>query len=224
MADDKKKKPVLVKFPKGTFVWPKLNEADTKFKKEGEFVTRVAVTREVAQPFMDKIDQLAAATLEEAKANAKNAKEAKQWAINNSPYEIEVDEDDNETGTVIFKFNRTASGVSKKTGKPWSIKRIPQFDAKGRPLPEKLVAGNGTIGIVSFSYVPYAPNAKIGTGVKLGLEAVQILDLKEFGGGRDAGAYGFGEEDGYDVQDESEDEDKSEGEGEEAGAEDDENF
>jgi hypothetical protein len=33
------------------------------------------------------------------------------------------------------------------------------------------------------------------------MKAVQVIDLKEFSGGADAGAYGFGEEEGYEAED-----------------------
>ena len=59
-----------------------------------------------------------------------------------------------------------------------------------------------------------------GASCKFSLEAVQIIDLVN-GGARDAGHYGFGEEDGYEVEEPEADEEMP-GEEPEGGSGDDE--
>lgn len=217
-----KKRPILTS-PRGRFSYPKLTEPDTKFKDEGEYSVKLIVPADApgVQALIAQIDREGEEALEEAKANAKTAKEKKEWAINNTPYEVLEDDDGNPTGEVSFKFSMKASGVSKKTGKPWTRKPA-LFDAKGRPIKTAISVGGGTIGKVSFQVVPYTPNAKIGAGIKLALEAAQIIDLKSFGE-RSAAEMGFGaEEDGYDHEAESQgaaDESSAADEGADAGDE-----
>ncbi len=92
-----------------------------------------------------------------------------------------------------MSFKSTASGTNKKTGKAWK-RTIPLFDAKGAPM-RKDVYGGSTL-IVAFSASPWV-NPKCEYGVKLQLEAVQVIDLVSTGGQRSASGFGFGEEEGY---------------------------
>lgn len=184
--------------PKGAFKFPKLTVADTKFKDEGEYSVKLVVAADapgVAQ-LIAKCDDAAAESLKEAKANAKNAAEAKKWETKYLPYaQVEDEETGEPTGEVEFKFTMKASGVSKKTGKPWTRKPA-LFDAKGAPIKDAVDIGGGTIGKISFQIIPYAPTTTVGASVKLALEAAQIIELKQFGD-KSASAYGFGEEEGY---------------------------
>ncbi|WP_313196186.1 hypothetical protein [Shinella zoogloeoides] len=184
--------------PKGAFKFPKLTVADTKFKEEGEYSVKLVVSADtpgVAQ-LISKCDDAAAESLKEAKANAKNAAEAKKWETKYLPYaQVEDEETGEPTGEVEFKFTMKASGVSKKTGKPWARKPA-LFDAKGSPIKGEPDIGGGTIGKISFQIIPYAPTTVVGASAKLALEAVQIIELKQFGD-KSASSYGFGEEEGY---------------------------
>ena len=184
--------------PKGRFSYPKLTEPDTKFKEEGEYSVNLILEKSSpeARKLMAQIDKAAAESLAEAKARAKNAAEAKKWETKYLPYsDIEDEETGEPTGEIKVKFTMKASGVSKKTGKPWSRKPA-IFDAKGKPITGDIKIGGGTIGKISYEIVPYAPTTQVGASVKLALEAVQIIELKEWGE-RSADSYGFGEEDGY---------------------------
>lgn len=200
------KKPESKKYntPVGRLVFPRLTQPDTKFKAEGEFSTKLVLPTDdpVTGKMIALADRVAEAALAEGKANAKPA-DVKKWAINNRPYSAELDDDGNETGNTVFVFKATASGVSKKTGKPWT-RRIDLFDAKGKPLPKKdgeyaVQIWGGTEASICFEAFPYAPNAKIGAGCKFGLVAAQIVKLVSGGEGRDASAYGFEKrDDGFD--------------------------
>jgi|HigsolmetaAR202D_1030399.scaffolds.fasta_scaffold04708_6 Protein of unknown function (DUF2815). len=184
--------------PKGVFSYPRLTEPDTKFKDEGEYSVFLILDKDSpeAKKLMAQIDAAAAESLKEAKANAKNAAEAKKWETKYLPYtDVEDEETGEPTGQIKVKFTMKASGVNKKTGKPWTRKPA-IFDAKGKPITGDIKIGGGTIGKVSYEIIPYAPTTQVGASVKLGLEAVQIIELREWGE-RSADSYGFGEEDGY---------------------------
>lgn len=193
--------------PKGAFKFPKLTVADTKFKDEGEYSVKLVVASDApgVAELMAKCDKEAAASLATAKGNAKNAAEAKKWETKYLPYaEVEDEETGEPTGDIEFKFTMKASGVSKKTGKPWTRKPA-LFDAKGKPIKGEPEIGGGTIGKISFQFIPYAPTTTVGASVKLALEAAQIIELREFGS-KSASSYGFGEEEGgYEYAEDKED-------------------
>ena len=180
--------------PKGVFVYPKLSEPDTKFKEEGEYSTKVRVPDAEAANLVQEIDRRAAAALAEARENEVNAKKRNAWSTKYLPYEAEEDDDGNETGHILFKFKSKASGTT-KGGKTWN-RTIPVFDAEGTPMTGVDIWG-GTVGRISFSFVPYAGTAAVtGASVSLQINAVQVIDLVE-GGNRSADAFGFSREEGY---------------------------
>lgn len=214
MADNKKR-PQFTS-PRGVFRFPKLTEPDTKFKAEGEYSVNLIVDGSLPEvkKLMALCDKEAAASLEDAKAKAKNPAEAKKWETKYLPYkEVEDEETGEPTGEVSFKFTMKASGLRKKDGKPWSRKPT-LFDARGKRITDSINIGGGTEGKISFEIIPYAPTTTVGASVKLALEAVQIIDLKSWGE-KSADQYGFGAEDGYSAdetdgqfEDESIDEDE----------------
>lgn len=198
MSDDKR---VQVKktTPRGIAVWPKLDEPDTKFEAEGVYTTKLKLSAEDAQPYVDLIDKLAADHLAACqKAESNPAKKKKLKLTDDMPYKPDLDKEGNETGDMILSFKMKASGVSKKTGKPWTRKPA-AFDAKGRPLTPVPKIGGGSTIKVSCIYEPWA-NPKGEVGVSARLEAVQLIELRTFGD-RSAAEHGFGEEeDGYEAE------------------------
>jgi len=193
--------------PKGVFMYPKLTKPDTKFKAEGEFSVKLSVPLAEARDLMKMADEAAAESLANAKENAGSPAKANKWETKYLPYEVEEDEDGNETGNVIFKFNSKASGVT-KDGKPWKRKGVSLVDAAGKPMRNVDVWG-GTIGYIAFKLIPYAPTAQVGASVKFQLDAAQIIKLVQ-GGERDGASFGFAAEEGFSVEDlpdEEEDED-----------------
>jgi hypothetical protein len=205
-------------FPlKGTFVYPRLNTPDTKFKDEGEYQVRLRVSAEEAAPVIEKVDALATeifeatkASIEEEIAAATKAKKPlgklkeklAKLKYTDKCYKPALDDDGNETGEIEFNFKMTASGVSKKNGKPWT--RAPQvFDGKGKELKGKAIPSiwGGTIGRVDGFYNPFC--TAVGAGVSLRLEAVQIIKLQSGSGSASAAQRGFAaEEDGYEAEEE----------------------
>jgi len=91
-----------------------------------------------------------------------------------------------------------ASGEVKngpKKGQKWSRKPM-IFDAAGQPMRKVPDIYGGTIGRVRFSLRPYFIKGTGAAGLKLALEAVQIIDLVS-GGQRSASSCGFEAEEGY---------------------------
>lgn len=218
MAEKEKRQ--IVKTPKGIAVYPYLNRPDTKFDADGVFKTDFKVSGDEAQFIIDLINEAQKEAEAEAKKKAADAKKKGKKVTPKAadlPFFEACDDEGNETGEVVFRFKSKASGVSKKTGKRWK-RTIPLFDAKGKPS-KASVYGGSTL-IIAFTAEPWV-NPKCEFGVKLQLEAVQIIELVSgSGGNRNASAFGFGEEDGYEASDEDDTED-TEGDGEDTESEDD---
>lgn len=184
----------LIVTPKGIAVFPKLSEPDTKFKPEGEYTIKVKLPLN-DQETQDLIGKLKtafdAAPAEMARRDSKLV--GKKLKRANLPYVI-----DEEEGTVTVTAKMKASGGGGTTGKkPWT--RTPNvFDALKRRLDMKEVrVGGGSIVRVCFEPSAYF-TAAVGCGVTLRLEAVQVIEVKTFGGGN-AESFGFGEEEGDDI-------------------------
>lgn len=196
--------------PKGTAIWPRLNTPDTKYNKAGVYEVKLAFEEGDAglAPLQEKVQGLLDAKYDEIveEQTQKLTEAGKKGLIKKfvdslekvSPFKAEEDpETGDETGRVIVKAKMTASGISAKTGKPWT--RKPNiFDAKGHQLKNPPQIGGGTEMKLSVELLPYyAANDKT-IGVSFRLEAAQIIKLVQFGA-RDAAGYGFGEEDGDDL-------------------------
>jgi hypothetical protein len=185
--------------PKGVAKWITINTPDTKFKDEGEYRVSLLLKGKDADVLKAKIDEALSVAIAEAKANKENAKHKQIKASQHKPYKADTDKEGNETGFTEFTFKAKASGVSKKTGKEWTFKpRV--FDAKGVPMNiDKTQVWGGSTVKVAYEVSPYGVfkySPTMGVGISLKLAAVQILDLKT-GTGKDAKAFGFGEEEGY---------------------------
>lgn len=173
--------------PKGTLSWPAFAAPDTRFKEGGEWKTKIILeASDEANALVEKLEELAAESLAQAKKDnpGKRVKQA------DMPFSRDDD------GNIIISAKQGASGISKKSGKPWTW-TLPLFDAAGQPIKGKRPkVGNGSVGRITFEASPFY-TALIGAGITLRLQAAQIIKLEEFGGGN-AESYGFDkEEDGY---------------------------
>ncbi len=205
MADSTRKKYLKQVTPAGRAIYPRLNEPDTKFKDEGTYSVRLALSGEDAQGLIDSIEEVKAEALEMANEMKKGKKKTKEADL---PYADVLDEDENETGEIAFHFKMTASGLSKKTGKKWE-RRPALFDAKTKRLdPEKTQIWGGSILKVSYTAEPFYVPA-LGAGVTLRLHGVQVLELVS-GGEQTAESMGFGEEDGFEGAESARNEDVNE--------------
>lgn len=203
----------LITTPKAPAIWPKLNEPDTKYDADGVYEVKLAFAGDDAGflAMKAKIEGVIDAEFDKkVKELTEDGKAAVAKKLSKVyPFNPEEDEDGEETGRVILKFKMKASGVSKKTGKPW--KRSPDiFNARGNLLKHPPAIGGGSILKVSFDPMGYYNAKDKQVGCSLRLEGVQVIELVTYGS-RDAGSHGFGAEDGYDGEGESPMEDQTTG-------------
>jgi len=206
-----KKKFTRVTTPPGIARYPKLNTPDTKYKKDGEYSTKLVLPGDEAQPIIDQYEAELAeffeaekqALLEQAEKEPKNkgkllakAKGLKLCA--DRPFKAEVDEETGEeTGNWVFNFKMPARIA--REGKPDLVLKPDFFDAGGKKLSNPPEIWGGSKIKVAADFRPF--NTQIGVGISLRLCAVQIIELRQ-GGSRDASDYGFGAEEGYSAEDE----------------------
>lgn len=189
------KSPKIVS-PKGIAVWPKLNEPDRKFQPEGVYSTKLRISVDEAQSFIDKLNAMHAEAYrhECVKQGRKSLKQAPMpWATAtdwDSENETRVDVD----GFIDFKFSMKAK-VTTKAGKSWE-QRPAIFDAQLSPMPADSdhIGGGSVIRISAELYAWYS--ASLGFGITLRPRAVQVLELKVYAGKAD---HGFDAEDGFTV-------------------------
>lgn len=168
--------------PIGVSVYPKLIVADTKFKPEGEFSTKLK--HKLSQSGVQDLIKVIDAELEKSLAlmqeefGGKKDKRGKAIEIKlceDIPYLINEEE-----GTGTFSFKMKASYTDKKTGE--IVHRRPNlFDSNGTPIKDyaKLNIGGGSELVVNFFIQPWCTE-KLGAGVKLSMQDVQIVKLVEF--------------------------------------------
>lgn len=199
------KRPTFIKVttPAGIAVYPKLNAPDTKFKANGEFGVRLKLSAAEAQPIIDKYEAALAKHFEEVKAelmagDGKAKAKAKQLKLAaDKPYKPELDDETgDETGYFLLNFKMPHR--IPREGKEDLVMYPDIFDARGKQLkPAPEIWGGSTIR-VSGEMRPF--NTAIGVGMSLRLQAVQVIQLVSRGS-RDASAYGFGQEEGYEGED-----------------------
>ena len=171
--------------PVGTAVFPRLNEPDTQFDKDGLYNVVLRLPSEEAE-------ETIAAITEVFKENLKSVSKEKGKKVKQAPLPIKnvEDEDGSPTGEVDIKFKLRA--VGKKDGQSWE-QRPALFDSSGKPCSENI--GGGATIKVGAEVVPYFTSS-IGAVVTLRLKAVQVVNLVEFSSGGFE-SWGFSEEEGF---------------------------
>lgn len=109
---------------------------------------------------------------------------------------------EDKNGDIMFKFKANSSYTDRRTGEKVARKAVMVFDAKKNRM--KGDVGNGSVIICAISLIPYWISTKV-NGIKLQLEAVQVISLQEYGT-QNADAFGFDAEEGYvaaDAEDEN---------------------
>lgn len=177
--------------PKGSLLFPHIYEPETYEGKDVGFTVNIKFDQKETDAFIAVIDK----ELEKAKHSIK-LKPGQKWSA--EPF-LGYKEDND--GDIVFKF-KANSHYQTKSGEIHKV-TIPVFDAHGKPIKDPLNIGNGTIAKVAYTLVPYWIS-KVVNGIKLRLDAVQIIDLKEYGE-KDAKGYGFGEEEGFSAPEEDDD-------------------
>ena len=182
--------------PLGVAVYPRLNEPDYKFDPAGTFSVTVRVPAEEGQKLKDKLD---------AKLDAwhkSQMKERRKPQLKRADLTIKpaFDDDGNETGELDFKFTMKHN-VTTQTGKTW-IQRPKLYDSQGKGFSGAAIGGGSKI-VVNFDPAPYFPPT-MGCGLKMRLNAVQVIDLVEY---KKVGAESLGfavHEGGYKAPEEAE--------------------
>jgi hypothetical protein len=180
--------------PKGSANWVKVFfPPDTKYKAEGEYSMKLVVREDLAEDLCGQLDSL---TDEIYAKSLKDNPKLKTKLTKRTPYEQVLDDEGNETGEIEFKF-KTKARITAKDGSEYPNK-VAVFDAKAKPITEKLNIGNGSIMKVGFEPVPYMMQSTKEASVSLRLKSTQLIDLVEFGA-----ASPFGEEEGYTFEESS---------------------
>jgi len=203
MADKK----ALIKgiTPRGVAQWPKLNKPD-EYQGKKFYKTNLIVGGDDAAKLIEKINEATDAVFAETKADLeKKLAEAKTGQEKNKikksiselvptyPFEADVDDEGNETDGFVFKFKCNAE-YKDKVGALKPIK-LNLFDAKGKETHANV--WGGSVLKVAYVFAPYYTAASGKVGISLRMEGIQIIDLKTGGGGRTASGLGFGEEEGW---------------------------
>lgn len=166
---------IKVTLPKGIARFPSLHKADTKFNELGVYKANVAVPAEEAEAVMTKLQAIAKQEL--GKALPKS---------DNSLWKMEIDDNGDETGMVMFKA--TVKNIQKKDGTVWDRKPV-QYDAKLNKVSE-IVFGGSEIVVAADVRVWEFSGKK---GISLQPTAVQILKL--------VGPSAGGDDHGFSAQD-----------------------
>mgnify|MGYP002764737347 CR=1 FL=1 len=179
--------------PKGSLLFPHIYEPEQYEGKDVGYTVNIKFDQKETDALIAVIDE----ELQNAKHSIK-LKPGQKWSA--EPF-LGYKED--KDGDIVFKF-KANSHYTTKSGETHKV-TIPVFDAHGKPIKDPLSIGNGTIAKVAYTLVPYWIS-KVVNGVKLRLDAVQIIDLKEYGQ-KDAKGFGFGEEEGFSAPEEKEEDD-----------------
>lgn len=195
--------------PKGVSIWPALNEPDYKFKTDtGEFHARIRITPEELPDWQAVIDAGQKVLDEAYEAKEKELKDAKKGALlkdlnKGEIIKPEVDpETGDETGNYIFRASLGYKVEIKSGPKAGEVfyKRPDLFNAAGKQLKNPPRIGGGSVLKLNVTPIDYwFPKDKT-IGVRFELNAAQVIKLVS-GGARSAEDYGFGAEDGDDIQD-----------------------
>lgn len=182
---------------RGTAVWAKLFEPDTKFDSVGVYTINVVAPADDPNTVkvVEKLTELAQAEYDRAVEEKPALK--KQLTIRSVVEDEYHHETGEETGNVIFKLKLKAGGT-RKDGTKFTQKPI-VVDAKRNKLTEANV-GNGSVVNAAFECVPYTMASTKQAGVSLRLKGVQIIELVEFGS--DVSSI-FDEVDGYEAEESS---------------------
>lgn len=179
--------------PKGVAKYPWLNTPSTAFNKN-EYKTGLLlkVGDIPSEEFLELINDLVEQSYQKAVADLqKEGKVAAAKQVKKRfPYKEELDkETGEETGYYEFNFSTQAET---KEGK---ARKVKLFDAQAKPInSDEVKVGGGSEIKVNFTASPYYMAASKEAGVKLYLNAVQIIKLVEFGNGGSASDFGFSEE------------------------------
>jgi hypothetical protein len=188
-----KRKKVLNVTPIGVAVWPHLHSPDTKFDKDGVYRVQLAYGAESAEAkkLVSMIDAWVVKAIEaENEQRVKDEKKplvGKQIKYADLPYKMELNDEGEETGRMLFNFKLKAKGKTRE-GEVFE-RKVALYLKGGAPLPKDKKIGGGSALQVSYEANPFYTGG-LGAGVSLRMEAVMVHELVEWAQ-RDASGYGF---------------------------------
>lgn len=181
--------------PQGEAQYPHLAEACTKFKETGEYNVTMFFDDRAGSELLERLNEAYQQACNEAKAKYEEQKP--QYKKDNPEikyeqfYREEVDENGFATGRIFVRLKKDAK-VKTKDGKVLEFKVV-VFDRYNKPMSPNEIkkAGSGSIMKCAFKVSPYFVLAGAKAGITLKLEAVQIVESKEWNGSKSADDYGF---------------------------------
>lgn len=185
--------------PVGISAFNYLETPDFEFNKNGDYKTRLFFDpkAEGVSAMTDVMDDLLERALPYFLDQATTVKAKKAVILSeNTPYYVETDDEDKPTGRIYINAKSIASGITSE-GEKWK-RQVAMYDANGVRIAKgtKLNVGNGTTMSLSLTLRAYF-NKQSGVGLSLRLEAVQIIDLVQYGAGnKTAEQIGFGKVEG----------------------------
>ena len=165
--------------PKGRAVYPRLSRPDTKFHDLGIYKADIMVPVSECRELLNTLTAFHKSHVGQAPNK-----------IDNPMWKLELDEDGEQTGEVIFKL-RVKNRLG-RDGEVWD-RKPKMFDASLAPCPDAVPKG-GSEFIVNFE--AYAWDAGGKKGVSLQPVAVQIITLVS-GDEGSADGFGFKATDGF---------------------------
>lgn len=165
--------------------YPMLLKPDTKFDAVGVYkVNFTAANDDYWQEVVGKAqDMIKTFANEKAKATGKKFKL--------SP-DLPWTENDDGTITIKAKIKAAYSNYTPE---------VHQFDAKGKPIKPKVDIKGGSEVKLNLELRPWEASGKVGISIRP--LAVQVISLGTGGGQRDASGFGFGEEDGFEYDEDT---------------------
>lgn len=184
-----KKKLPTSRTPVGVAVYPHLNKPDTKFDTEtgGKYRVKLSIPAKECGAFIKEIDKVYEQNIvKEAEARDQDVEDIRRA---NKPY-TEEKVDGKKTGNILISFSMKAKGKA-KDGTEWE-QRPQFFDGSGNNMPhDKLPQiGGGTKMCINCTLAPWFVGSQ-GAGVTLRINAIQIIELVEYGGNKSANDFGF---------------------------------
>lgn len=176
----KKEKKPEYKTPIGEFLYPWLNQYDDREfdgkpqKPAWKLTIKYDAKGKAWLGLKDKLDALVETSYAEAVAN--NPKKKKEIG-RAYPYEMETDDEGEETGNVKLKLKQNAFFTDKKTDEEVATK-VWLYDATMRPIDRtKVKIFGGSTGLATFTVRPYFMQSSNKAGISLDLRSVQVATL-----------------------------------------------
>lgn len=165
----------------------------------GVYKVNLTVPRKEAQSMINQIEKAHAANWAQIQEDWKNGGEAAAKAKLQrgktllQPYEGQLPYFENDDGTVTFKFSGYASYQDKDKNTKEIVLKV--VDAKGKRIDVVPAISGGSELKVRYSLFAYTYGAVVGASVKLQLDSVMLITLREFASGSDD--WSGQEEEGY---------------------------